>query len=126
MVDNGASADLEEIRFACVFNGGVSLAVWMGGVAHEINELTGAGAAYAPLLRLLRVRARADVISGTSAGGINGAALALAQVNEHGDLADLREVWPDHGRPETLLQVPLRDHPTPLPRRAAAPRPQPT
>src|SRR5690625_1099093 len=114
MVDNGASADLEEIRFACVFNGGVSLAVWMGGVAHEINELTGAGAAYAPLLRLLRVRARADVISGTSAGGINGAALALAQVNEHADLADLREVWGDQGRLETLLQVPFQDHPTSL------------
>lgn len=114
MVDNGASADLEEIRFACVFNGGVSLAVWMGGVAHEINELTGTGAAYAPLLRLLRVRARADVISGTSAGGINGAALALAQVNEHADLADLREVWGDQGRLETLLQVPFQDHPTSL------------
>ena len=27
MVDNGASADLEEIRFACVFNGGVDITV---------------------------------------------------------------------------------------------------
>lgn len=104
----------EELRLACVFNGGVSLAVWMGGVAHEINELTGEGATYAPLLDLLGVRARADVISGTSAGGINGAALALAQTNSATDLRDLRAVWAEQGRLETLLHRPFTGDPVSL------------
>jgi hypothetical protein len=30
----------EEVRFAVVLNGGVSLAIWMGGVAREIDRLT--------------------------------------------------------------------------------------
>ena len=31
---------LQDIRFAVVLNGGVSLAVWMGGATHELNVLT--------------------------------------------------------------------------------------
>ena len=30
----------EEVRFAVVLNGGVSLAVWMGGVVREIDAVT--------------------------------------------------------------------------------------
>jgi hypothetical protein len=29
----------KQIRYAVVLNGGVSLAVWMGGVIHELNRL---------------------------------------------------------------------------------------
>ncbi|WP_329474777.1 patatin-like phospholipase family protein [Kribbella sp. NBC_01484] len=75
----------EEIRFAVVLNGGVSLAVWMGGVVREIDRVTRGKGPYGPLLQLLDVKARADVIAGTSAGGINGAALALSQANAHAD-----------------------------------------
>ncbi|MGW0552598.1 hypothetical protein [Streptomyces altiplanensis] len=32
-------SDHEETRLALVLNGGVSLAVWMGGVTHEIDAL---------------------------------------------------------------------------------------
>lgn len=32
-----------ELRLAATFTGGVSLAVWMGGVARETNLLAGAG-----------------------------------------------------------------------------------
>lgn len=109
--EDGWTGTREEIRLACVFNGGVSLAVWMGGVAHEFNEFTADGATYGPLLRLLGVQARADVITGTSAGGINGAALALAQVNRATNLTDLRRVWGEQGRLETLLNKPYRGDP---------------
>ena len=71
----------EEVRFGVVLNGGVSLAVWMGGVALELDRLVKAPARtdepYAALLRSTGCTARVDVISGTSAGGVNGAALAL-------------------------------------------------
>jgi len=85
----------QEVRLAVVLTGGVSLAVWMGGVAREINLLTqvsraqregvqGTGTtdaenrlrdAYGRLLALLGVDVSIDVLSGTSAGGINGAML---------------------------------------------------
>jgi predicted acylesterase/phospholipase RssA len=87
----------EEIRFAVVLNGGVSLAVWMGGVVREIDRVTKPKGPYRRLLELLDVTARADVIAGTSAGGINGAALALSQANEKADVAVMRDVWSEQG-----------------------------
>ena len=108
----------EEVRFAVVLNGGVSLAVWMGGVVLELDRLTKADPAaagpYALLKRLTGCAARADVITGTSAGGINGAALALTQVNRQKDPAMLRDLWIDQGRIESLLPQPFRGQPTSL------------
>jgi predicted acylesterase/phospholipase RssA len=84
----------EELRFALVMNGGVSLAVWMGGVAHELDLLrraaSGAGSGtlrpqwyddeifqkWASACAGRRVVI--DIIAGTSAGGINGTLLAAA------------------------------------------------
>lgn len=108
----------EEVRFAVVLNGGVSLAVWMGGVVLELDRLTKAArtgsGAYAVLKQLTGCHARADVITGTSAGGINGAALALTQVNRRCDPALLRDLWIDQGRLETLLRPPFQGQPTSL------------
>jgi patatin-related protein len=108
----------EEVRFGVVLNGGVSLAVWMGGVALELDRLVKAPARhdepYAALLRLAGCSARVDVISGTSAGGVNGAALALAQVNRRADIAALRDVWVEQGRIEALLRQPFRGAPSSL------------
>lgn len=100
------STRTDELRLALVLNGGVSLAVWMGGVAHELNRLAAeADPVYRALLELTGTVARIDVISGTSAGGINGAALALAQI--HGSsLAGLRDVWLHEGGLERLLHDP--------------------
>lgn len=103
-----------EIRFAVVLNGGVSLAVWMGGVVLELDQLIRQGGPYGGLMGLLGVTARADVISGTSAGGINGAALALSQVNHNADVSMLREMWAEQGRMETLLQRPFKGAPASL------------
>ncbi|SMD23212.1 patatin-like protein [Lentzea albidocapillata] len=101
----------EEVRFAVVLNGGVSLAVWMGGVVLELDRLTRPGSVYQPLLDLVGCTARADVIAGTSAGGINGAALALSQVNKQADLTRLRDLWAEQGRMEQLLRTPFRGQP---------------
>lgn len=118
----------EEIRFAVILNGGVSLAVWMGGAVLELDRLTkaggqpdpadpaprGAAKVYAALLALAGSTARADVIAGTSAGGINGAALALSQVNPEAPLGLLRDIWVDQGRIEGLLRQPFRGSPSSL------------
>ncbi|QQQ80782.1 patatin-like protein [Saccharothrix sp. 6-C] len=104
----------EQIRFAVVLNGGVSLAVWMGGVVLELDRLTRGDGPYADLLDLVGSTARADVITGTSAGGINGAALALSQVNANARLERLRDLWAEQGRMEQLLRTPFRGQPASL------------
>ncbi|HEV7188549.1 MAG TPA: patatin-like protein [Blastococcus sp.] len=110
-----ASDATQEIRLAVVLNGGVSLAVWISGVAHELNNLVqasrrgtpepGAPDVYAELLGVLQATARIDVIAGTSAGGINGGFLALGLVRGC-DLSGLRTLWQDQGDLGTLLRDP--------------------
>ncbi len=103
MTENVQVRRRRELRVALVLNGGVSLAVWMGGVVHEIDLLRRASrvvadghaddydeeqvAAYdRPVFRkwveLCRRsdvgRVVVDVIAGTSAGGLNGTLLATA------------------------------------------------
>ncbi|WP_188316906.1 patatin-like protein [Solihabitans fulvus] len=112
--DDGDRVPPEEIRFAVVLNGGVSLAVWMGGVVLELDRLTRAASCYQHLLDMVGCVARADVISGTSAGGINGAALAMSQVNANADLRSLRDLWSEQGRMEELLRTPFRGAPVSL------------
>jgi patatin-related protein len=112
--------DREDIRIAVVLNGGVSLAVWIGGVVNEINRLVQSRSdesaqsrpspstaesakVYGSLLDLVGATARADVIAGTSAGGINGAFLAYAQV--YGlDLRQLGDLWADLGSFDAMLR----------------------
>ena len=42
--------DREELRLALIMTGGVSLAVWMGGVVTEINRLLRGESVYGELL----------------------------------------------------------------------------
>ena len=96
----------QKIRVATTMTGGVSLAIWMGGVTRELNLLTQASTwrkhlpsngqalpeiadatdpdqavreLYLRLIDLLDVTVTTDVLSGTSAGGINAALLALSR-----------------------------------------------
>lgn len=108
-----AKDDTEELRLALVMNGGVSLAVWMGGVTNEIARLVCAhqqDEIYASLLRMTNSRASVDVISGTSAGGVNGAALSVAMVYK-GQFARLRDVWLTVGSFAALLRQPVGKNP---------------
>lgn len=113
-----------ELRLAVTFTGGVSLAVWMGGMAREMNLLLAASrirrgesvadtteqgrrvrAGYGALLDLLKLDCRMDVLSGTSAGGINAVILGLANVQGF-DLDELRNLWFDEGSLGKLLRNP--------------------
>ncbi|MGY4645372.1 patatin-like protein [Cellulomonas sp. URHB0016] len=108
----------QDIRFAVVLSGGVSLAVWMSGVVLELHKLTLASRSderspYSDVLALIRATAEVDVVAGTSAGGLNGAFLALAQA--HGtDLDSLRDLWRDHGSLAALLRPALAKIPPSL------------
>ncbi|PJE05166.1 MAG: hypothetical protein CK429_30995 [Mycobacterium sp.] len=124
----------QELRLATTMTGGVSLAVWMAGVAREINLLAQASQwrreggpfpadsslgdeasaslrLYAGLIDLLDVIVDVDILSGTSAGGINAALLASSRVSG-ADLGGLRELWLDLGALTDLLRDP-RDKYTP-------------
>lgn len=99
--------DAQELRLALVMTGGVSLAVWIGGVTHEINRLRRrTQLVYGDLLDLTRTEARVDVIAGTSAGGLNGALLGMAIAHDV-DLGGLRDLWLDRGALVTLFRSPL-------------------
>jgi hypothetical protein len=104
----------QELRLALVFNGGVSLAVWMGGVAKEIDRFRcafhGDDAALAPhreLLDAVRTELVTDIVSGTSAGGINGAMLGYVVANgkslECAGADTIREMWQRLGALDELL-----------------------
>lgn len=111
----GGSATAREVRLALVLNGGVSLAIWMGGVVGEIDALRLATDApdedddrkpafWRGLLRFLGLRVVVDVVAGTSAGGINGALLATA-IARKSPLPPLRDTWITLARYEKELLI---------------------
>jgi patatin-related protein len=103
----GGDEDREELRLALVMTGGVSLAVWMGGVAQEINRLIRSDETYRALLNITNTSARVDVIAGASAGGLNGALLALAMARDV-KLDPLRDLWLEHGSLTSLFRSPMK------------------
>lgn len=112
----------QEIRFALSMSGGLALAVWMGGVSAELYELIRSQSASTPkradastpsgdsrtvykgLLDLTWSTARADVIAGTSAGGLNGAVLAFAIANGAPSILPFRSLWIQAGGFDRLLR----------------------
>ena len=105
--------DKDELRIGLVLNGGVSLAIWMGGVVAEIDRLRRNVGAYGELLDLTSSLVRVDVISGASAGGLNGALLALAMARG-GEVSSVRDVWMQEGAIEDLLRDPRDKRPPSL------------
>ncbi len=65
------------------------------------------------LLTLLDVTVTTDVLSGTSAGGINAALLGLASVTG-ADLGGLRDLWLTTGSMDMLLRDPGEPNPPSL------------
>lgn len=106
---------VREVRFAVVLYGGVSLAIYMNGVSQELLRMVRGSAGLPdddpdgdldPVERIYRDLSRTldpkgptkfviDIISGTSAGGINGVALAKALVLGCRDMDALRKAWTD-------------------------------
>jgi patatin-related protein len=129
-VDNPSKAAelTQEVRLATTMTGGVSLAIWMAGVTREINLLgqasqwrrAGGGfpdhstlpesakaslKLYKALIDFLDIVVDVDILSGTSAGGINAALLALSRVKGK-DLGGLRDLWLDLGALLDLIRDP--------------------
>ena len=118
----------KQLRIGLVCYGGVSLAIYMHGITREIHKLVRAAAAfiddpatnpfdpdhdsaavYWEFFRDLaaqnsdvRTRLVVDVISGTSAGGINGVVLARCLAHDMSQKS-LRDVWMERGNLLALL-----------------------
>ncbi len=132
MADEAGLADAEVVRLALVMNGGVSLAVWMGGVTHEIDRIrrawvTETESVYAHVLKAVGCVVQVDVIGGASAGGINGAALAGAvafdrslatgrpiTAGDDGASAWMRDLWLELGSFSNLLRPSFPEGPPSL------------
>ncbi|WP_431047242.1 DUF3376 domain-containing protein [Streptomyces sp. P1-3] len=114
----------QEVRLALVLNGGVSLAVWMAGVTHELDLLRRASRRkdggeglddrerkVFDIWRQVAVRASSrvviDTVAGTSAGGLNGMLLATA-LGRRANLPKLRQVWEESASLDELLAPPSR------------------
>jgi predicted acylesterase/phospholipase RssA len=116
-----AVAPTREVRLALVLNGGVSLAVWIGGVTREVDaarrletdDPADTQPIYARILEALQTRLVVDVISGASAGGINGVLLGAAIYNDV-RLPDLRDMWLSVGDFRKLLRSPAESNPPSL------------
>jgi predicted acylesterase/phospholipase RssA len=121
-----STAPRREVRLGLVLNGGVSLAVWIGGVTHEIDRARRASPSqpangpasatldlYRDLLAILEQDVVVDVISGASAGRINGVLLGAAIYNGQ-PLPNLRETWIELGDSRNLLRFASNANPPSL------------
>lgn len=73
--------EVRELRLAVSMVGGSSLAVHIHGTAQELEAFARAEGLYGSLARLTRTKPVIDILSGTSAGGINSVLLATALTN---------------------------------------------
>jgi patatin-related protein len=94
-----------EVRLGIVMYGGVSLAIYIYGVAHELFRAVRGRGVYKLLKAVTDSDIVVDVISGTSAGGINGILLGYALCNER-ELGDAAALWREHGDLGTLIRHP--------------------
>ncbi len=116
-----------EIRLALALNGGVSLAIWMGGCAVELDAVRrahlgpddlGGGRTrrvYHALCEALNRQVVIDVMAGTSAGGINAALISAAEVagsRLHPDY--VRERWVELGDLGSLTEPAANSDPRSL------------
>lgn len=98
-----------EVRLGVVLYGGVSLAVYINGVAQEMFRAVRGHGLYGFLKLLTDSDCVVDVISGTSAGGLNGIYLGYALTAE-GSRNFLRfsNLWREQGDIGKLLRKPAR------------------
>ncbi|MBD2579385.1 patatin-like protein [Oscillatoria sp. FACHB-1406] len=99
-----------ELRLGLVVYGGVSLAVYMNGVCREFyNAVRGRGV-YKLVKALTDSDIVVDIVSGTSAGGINGILLSYALANSNAEevveFSTFGRVWRESGNIRKLLHQP--------------------
>ncbi len=105
-----ASAPRRQLRLALSMNGGVSLAVWIGGAVAEVDRirrgeddfwrdlLTGCG---------YFAEAQVDVMAGASAGGLNAVMMAAA-IHANVPFARFIGVWQEAADITELVREPRR------------------
>lgn len=93
-----------EVRLGLVVYGGVSLAIYINGVGEELFRAVRGRGIYKLLKRLLDSDIVVDIVSGTSAGGINGLFLAYALTNEY-EFSDCAALWREQGAISKLLRL---------------------
>jgi patatin-related protein len=94
-----------EVRLGLVLYGGVSLAIYINGAVREFFEAVRGRGVYKLLKVLTDSDITVDVVSGTSAGGINGILLAYALCNGR-EFADSAALWRRDGGIRQLLRDP--------------------
>lgn len=99
-----------EVRLGLVMYGGVSLAIYINGVAQELFRAVRGRGVYRLIKALTDSDVVVDVLSGTSAGGINGIYLSYALCNNK-DFAQFANLWREHGDINKLLRSPDSDIP---------------
>jgi patatin-related protein len=92
-----------EVRLGLVLYGGVSLAVYENGIAQELYRAIAGQGVYGLIAKLIDSDIVIDVISGTSAGGVNGVMLAYALANGR-QFAPSADLWRDQGDIQALLR----------------------
>lgn len=92
-----------EVRLGLVMYGGVSLAIYINGIAHELFRAVRGRGTYRLLKALTDSDITVDVLSGASAGGINGVLLAYALCNEC-EFKSTAALWRQHGDIGQLLR----------------------
>ncbi len=96
---------VRDVRVAVTMVGGVALAIYECGVALELFRMVHGQGMYGLLKRITQSHAYVDILSGTSAGGINNVCLAAAIANGT-DLSSLRDTWMHHAGIDDLLSRP--------------------
>ena len=97
-----------EVRLGLVMYGGVSLAIYIHGVAQEFFRAVRGRGVYRLIKALTDSDIVVDIISGTSAGGINGILLAYALCNEM-EFPACASLWRNEGDFLSLLRSPSQD-----------------
>jgi predicted acylesterase/phospholipase RssA len=96
-----------ELRFALSMNGGVSLAVWIGGAVAEIDTVRRGDDFWGGLLVACGYERRAlvDVMSGASAGGLNAVMMAEA-IRRNVEFTKFLELWEESADISRLIKPP--------------------
>ncbi|MFL5806372.1 MAG: patatin-like protein [Roseiflexaceae bacterium] len=101
-----------EVRLGLVLYGGISLAIYINGVTQEFFRAVHGSGVYRLLKAITDSDIIVDVISGTSAGGMNGVLLAYALCNNK-NFADASDLWRAYGGITKLLHSPQQTTPPP-------------
>ena len=100
-----------EVRLGLVLYGGVSLAIYENGIVQEIYRAIRGDGVYGLIRDLIDSDIVVDVISGTSAGGVNGVMLAYALATQRDFLGSAAR-WRELGDIQKLLRDPDDKHDT--------------